>query len=122
MLAEIVNSGIQPLQNTSTLKALSALGQDSMAWSQGWIDRGLRALDEAAAPTAGRFLVGDAVSFADIALVPQLYNARRFNVDVAPFARLLAAEAACLELPAFQAAHPDRQPDAEPAAAPAAAR
>jgi maleylpyruvate isomerase len=116
MLTEIVNSGIQPLQNTSTLQALTALGQDPIAWSRSWIERGLRALDEAAEPTAGRFLVGDAPSFADLALVPQLYNARRFSVDVTPFARLLAVEAACLELPAFQAAHPDRQPDAEPAA------
>ncbi len=62
--------------------------------------------------TAGAFLVGDAVSAADICLIPQLYSARRFGVDTAAFPVLLRVEEACLALPAFTESHPDRQPDA----------
>jgi maleylpyruvate isomerase len=63
--------------------------------------------------TAGKFLVKDDISIADIFLVPQLYAARRFGVMLDGFPALLRVEAALLGLPAFAAAHPDRQPDAE---------
>ena len=66
-----------------------------------------------AASTAGRFLVGDAVSVADVFLVPQLYNARRFGLNIEPYPLLTRVDAACGELPAFHAAHADRQPDRE---------
>jgi maleylpyruvate isomerase len=70
---------------------------------------------EALAPeTAGAFLVGDAPTVADVYLIPQLYNARRFALDLAPYPTLLRAEASCHPLPAFAEAHADRQPDAEP--------
>ncbi|RJS22531.1 maleylacetoacetate isomerase [Corallococcus sp. H22C18031201] len=115
MLAEMVNSGIQPLQNLSVLQKLkNELKADERAWAAHWIGRGLEALEATVKPWAGRFCMGDAVSLADICLVPQLYNARRFAVDVAAFPTLLRIEAACEALPAFQAAHPDRQPDAQP--------
>ena len=113
-LAELVNAGIQPLQNTGPQQRLKALGVDEVAWSRHFIAQGLTALAATAQATAGKFLVGDAVSLADICLVPQLYNARRFGVDLTqpPFALLGRVEAACLELEAFQLAQPDRQPDA----------
>lgn len=111
-LAEIVNSGIQPLQNLTTTRAVVALGGDDTVWVQGFIRSGLAALEAAVAPTAGRFSVGDAPSLADCCLIPQLYSARRFGVDPGGFARLAAIEAACNQLPAFPAAHPDQQPDA----------
>jgi maleylpyruvate isomerase len=114
MIAEMVNSGIQPLQNVSTLREVKALGGDEREWSQLFIGRGLEAAEKAIGPTVGRYCVGDAVTLADVCLVPQLYNARRFGVDVAPYPRLLTVEAACAELPAFHAAHPDQQIDAEP--------
>jgi maleylpyruvate isomerase len=115
-LVEIVNSSIQPLQNAIVLRHLAnELKTDDRAWGRHFIGRGLAALEKVVAETAGRFSVGDSVTTADVYLVPQLYNARRFEVDLAPFTRLLAIEAACNELPAFQAAHPDRQPDAQPA-------
>ena len=110
-LAELVNSGIQPLQNTSVLLKVKADGADDRAWGQHWIAKGLRALEATAADCAGRFLVGDSVSIADVCLVPQLYNARRFDVPVP--SSLARIEEACLALPAFQAAHADRQPDAQ---------
>ncbi len=65
-------------------------------------------------PTAGRFCVGDAPSFADLALVPQLYHARRWKVALDAVPTLLRIEEACHALPAFAAAHADRQPDAKP--------
>ena len=112
-LTEVVNSGIQPLQNLAVMKALAAEGVDAKAWSRRVILEGLRAYEALAEPLAGRFSVGDAPSFADCALVPQLYNARRFEIDVAARLPLLARiDAACAELEPFQAAHPDRQPDA----------
>jgi maleylpyruvate isomerase len=111
-LAEIVNSGIQPLQNLATTERLREMGGDPEAWRHHFISRGLASLERAATETAGTYLVGDAPSFADVYLVPQLYNARRFAVDLAPYPTLTRVEVACVALPAFEAAHPDAQPDA----------
>jgi maleylpyruvate isomerase len=113
-LAEIVNSGIQPLQNLATAEHVKKLGADGGAWQVHFTSRGLAALERTAAETTGAFLVGDALSFADVFLVPQLYNARRFNLDLAPYPTLVRVDAACAALPAFEAAHPDAQPDAPP--------
>lgn len=116
MLAETVNSGIQPLQNLAVLQRIKGEYKgDDKAWCAYWIERGLTAFQTAARETAGTYCVGNAVSFADICLVPQLYGARRFGVDLHPFELLTRIEAACASLPAFQAAHPDKQPDAAPA-------
>ncbi len=112
-LAEMVNAGTQPLQNAVALKYIKErLGGDEAAWARHFIARGLSALEAVAAETAGRYLVGDAVSLADLCLVPQLYNARRYSVDLSPYPLLGRVELACVALPAFAAAHPDRQPDA----------
>jgi maleylpyruvate isomerase len=111
-LAEIVNAGIQPLQNLAVTRRLESLGQDGRAWARAFIEKGLAALEQHGRRLAGRHFVGDEPSLADAYLVPQLYNARRFDVDLAPFPTLLRVEAAAAELPSFQAAHPDRQPDA----------
>ncbi len=116
MLSELVNSGIQPLQNLSVLQRIKGeLKGDDKAWCAYWIDRGLSAFQTSVQETAGTYCLGDAVSFADILLVPQLYGARRFGVDLAPYGLLTRLEAACNRLPAFQAAQADRQPDAQPA-------
>jgi maleylpyruvate isomerase len=110
-LVEIVNAGVQPLQNTGTLAELRRLGGEQAAqdWAVRAISHGLSAL-EAHAGT-GRFLVGDAPTLADVFLVPQLYNARRFGIELT-FPRLLAVEAAACALPAFERARPEAQPDA----------
>ncbi|HEX8536372.1 MAG TPA: maleylacetoacetate isomerase [Cystobacter sp.] len=116
MLSEVVNSGIQPLQNLMVLQRIKSEWKgDDKAWAAHWIDRGLGAFHAMAQQTAGRYCVGDSVSFADVCLVPQLYSARRFGVDLQPYGLLTRVEAACASLPAFQAAHADRQPDAVPA-------
>ena len=114
-IAQVVVSGIQPLQNTSVTKWVrEELGKDDRAWTQHWVTRGMDALEDVVAETAGRFCVGDAVSIADVCLVPQLHFARRVPLDVARCPTLARIEAACAELPAFERAHADRQPDAEP--------
>lgn len=116
MLAEYVNSGIQPLHNLGVLQRVKhELNGDDKAWGAHWCTRGLEALEKMVQPTAGRYCVGDSVTLADVCLVPQLYGARRFALDMTPYPTLLRIEAACAELPAFQASHPDRQPDAAPA-------
>jgi maleylpyruvate isomerase len=111
-LAEIVNAGVQPLQNTSTLGKIKALGGDEAAWIRPFIAAGLAAFARGVAEVSGAFSVGDFPTIADCCLVPQLNGARRFQVDLDPFARLLAIEAHCLPLPAFADAMPHHQPDA----------
>jgi maleylpyruvate isomerase len=112
-LSEIVNAGIQPFQNLVVLAHVrEALKSDDKAWIQKWLGQGMRALDMAATKTAGRFLVGDTPTFADLCLVPQMYAARRMGVPLDAMPTLVRVDASCNELPAFQAAHPDRQPDA----------
>lgn len=117
-LAECVNAGIQPFQNLPLLKIVKEqFGGDATAFAGSYNQKGLVALEALARETAGRFLVGDEPSLADVCLIPQLYSARRFQVDVQPFSTLTRVEAACAALPAFAAAHPDRQPDAPKEAA-----
>ena len=112
-LSEIVNAGIQPFQNLVVLSHVrETLKSDDKAWIQKWLGQGMTALDAAAQSTAGRFLVGDSPTMADMCLVPQMYAARRMGVPLDNMPLLVRVDAACNELPAFQAAHPDRQPDA----------
>ncbi len=111
-LAEIVNSGVQPLQNLTTTNAVNAFGVETVAWVKPFIASGLAAFARAAAETAGAFCVGDSPTIADCCLIPQLQSARRFKIELADLPLLLAIEARCLALPAFAAAMPDAQPDA----------
>ncbi|MBX9699100.1 MAG: glutathione S-transferase C-terminal domain-containing protein, partial [Acetobacteraceae bacterium] len=86
------------------------------AWAHDVIAEGLTACEAMlrdGAATAGPFCFGATPGLADLCLVPQLYNARRFAVDLTPMPRLLAAEAACMTMPAFSETAPERQPDAE---------
>ncbi len=114
-LTEMINSGIQPLQNLFVMQELNRVAPeaDSKAWSAAFIARGLDALEATVRGEDCAFLAGTKPSMADVCLVPQLYNARRFNLDVSAYPRLSAVEAACLELEAFQVSHPDQQPEAE---------
>jgi maleylpyruvate isomerase len=112
-LAELVNSGIQPFQNLPLIARYNEQKLDAKALVAGDIKRGLDALATSAELHAGKFLVGDAPSFADVCLAPQLNAARRFGLDVASWPLLARVEEACNALPAFQAAHADRQPDAQ---------
>jgi maleylpyruvate isomerase len=112
ILAEIVNSGIQPLQNLTTTNQVKAFGGDPSAWPKSFIADGLAAFERAARETAGTYCVGDAPTIADCFLIPQLASARRFAVDISKHDLLLGIEQRCMALPAFADAMPDRQPDA----------
>lgn len=111
-LAEIVNSGIQPMQNLATTAAVNKLGGDSVAWVSPFIASGLAAFAQLAEATAGQFCVGDTPTIADCCLIPQLFSARRFKVDYANLEKLVAIEERCLAMPAFASAMPEQQPDA----------
>lgn len=111
---EIINAGTQPVQNIAVLTELRRLGGDAEAqrWAGSVIGAGLRALEVRAQLHAGRCLVGDAVTLADVFLIPQLYNARRYAVDVTGYPRLLDVEAEVQALEPFARARPEAQPDA----------
>jgi len=115
-LAEIVNSGIQPLQNLAFLLYLrDEFGAERAVHSRLWIEKGLDAYVATLPEHDGLYSVpGEHPSIADFCLIPQLYNSRRFALDLEPYPRLLEIEAACAEHPWFEAAHPDRMPDAQP--------
>ncbi|MEM1024369.1 MAG: maleylacetoacetate isomerase [Myxococcota bacterium] len=111
-IAEIVNSGMQPLQNLSVLQAVERLGSSKQEWVRPFLTRGLAALERKL--DGGPFALGEQPSLADLCIVPQLYSTRRFGIDLGDFPSLLRVEATCRAHPAFEAAHPDRQVDAKP--------
>ncbi len=117
-LALAIACEIHPLNNLRVLQFLGEFfGADETAkatWYHHWLEAGLAPLERqlAASAQTGRCCHGDQPGLADACLVPQLYNARRYALDLAPYPTLLRIEAACLELPAFVAALPERQPDA----------
>ena len=109
--ADTIACDIHPLNNLSALKELrtrfGADGDAIKAWYHEWIERGFDALEKhAAQETSGAFLFGDSPTVAEIALVPQIYNARRYEMDLTAYPALLAVEKKCLELEAFQKARP----------------
>jgi maleylpyruvate isomerase len=114
---EVVNSSIHPVQNLKVMRKLSEdFGTDRLRnfeWAAYWIERGFRGLEVLLEQSAGRYSVGDAVTLADIALVPQVYNAHKFGVELDAFPVIARVDAACRELEAFQLAAPDAQPDFE---------
>jgi maleylacetoacetate isomerase len=112
-MAMAIACDIHPLNNLRVLKYLKGEldhSQDDIdAWYAHWISEGLPALEALAAPMAGKFLFGDAPTAADILLVPQLYNARRYNVPLDDYPTLLRADENASKLEAFARAHPDQQ-------------
>ncbi len=114
----VIGCDIHPLQNLRVLQYLRAeFGQEQdgvEAWCQRWIGDGLRAAEALLAERpATAFAFGDAPGMAEVYLLPQMFSADRFRVDVTGFPRLSAIREACEALPAFADAHPSRQPDAE---------
>lgn len=112
-LALTVACDIHPLNNLRVLKYLKdTLDVDQDArdeWYRHWVAEGLAALEEMAAPRSGKFLFGDTPTLADVCLIPQLFNARRFNVPLDGYPTLVRADENANRLEAFAAAHPDRQ-------------
>ncbi|MGG5807965.1 maleylacetoacetate isomerase [Falsiroseomonas sp. CW058] len=117
-LAGIIACDVHPIQNLRVLVYLKrdlGAGQPAVdAFARHWISLGLDAVEARLAEAeTGAFCHGDAPGMADLCLVPQLGNARRFGLDLARWPRVLRVEAACAALPAFAEAAPERQPDAE---------
>lgn len=120
-LAQLVACDIHPLNNLKVLNFISSpdgLGLDEAArlhWYRHWIADGFGALERLLAEgrPEGAFCHGAAPGLADCCLVPQVYNAERFEVDLSAYPTIQAVNAACLALPAFAGAAPDSQPDAE---------
>jgi maleylpyruvate isomerase len=114
-VAQIVACDIHPLNNVAVLNYLRReLKQDDAAvnaWYHHWVIAGFDAI-ETLLPS-GPYAFGATVSLADICLVPQLYNARRLKVPLDRYPKIVAADAACQKLPAFEQAKPENQPDAE---------
>ena len=118
-LALAVACDIHPLGNLRVLKYLVQvlkIGEDAkLEWARHWVGLGLAGIETQLANDAqtGRFCHGDTPTMADCCLVPQVFNALRFELDMTPYPTIMRIVATCNELPAFSAAHPAQQPDAE---------
>jgi maleylpyruvate isomerase len=118
-MALVIACEVHPIQNLRVLNYLKdnhkQSDDDVNRWARHWIELGFSALQELveSPPRRGKFCFGDAPTLADICLVPQLANARRFGCDLSRFQKLTEIEARCNALPAFSNAAPDKQPDAE---------
>jgi maleylacetoacetate isomerase len=112
-LALAIACDIHPLNNLRVLRHLKEeFGASEEArndWYRHWLSEGFAALEAMAAPRAGTFLFGDSVSLADVCLVPQMFNARRYDLPVDDYPTLVRADSNAVALEAFAAAHPDRQ-------------
>ena len=118
-LAMIPACEIHPIQNLRVLNYVGATyGQDEagrQAWARHWIDVGFAAYEASVAghPQTGRFSHGDTPTMADMSLVPQVFNARRFGNDLSKYPTLMRIFETCMAVPAFDLAQPSKQPDAE---------
>jgi maleylacetoacetate isomerase len=106
-LVQIVNSGVQPLQNTIVRKAISSDPAAQHAWVCRWIERGLGAYEAHVREVSGRFSLGNELTMADLYLVPQVRNARRHAADLSACPRVVAIYDACMELPEVRATDPE---------------
>ena len=118
-MAMIIACEVHPIQNLRVLNHVKATYNQTDAqvnqWAQHWIDVGLAALEQmiVTQPRRGKFCFGDTPTIADICLVPQLGNARRYGCDLAKYPAILEIEKNCMALAAFANAAPEKQPDAE---------
>ena len=114
-MAGIIACDIHPLNNARVGRRLDKMGIDQagiLEWTQGWIRDGFDALEPLIARYGRGFAFGETPTIADCCLVPQVYSANRYEVDLAPWPAIRDVNARAAEHPAFQAAHPTKQPDA----------
>ncbi|XP_017074600.2 probable maleylacetoacetate isomerase 1 [Drosophila eugracilis] len=108
-IVELICSGIQPLQN---IAVQNHLGKDEgLKWAQHWISYGFRGLETVLSQSAGKFSVGNELTMADLCLVPQVRNARRYKVDLSPYPTTVRLYQELQLLDAFKSTHPSTQPD-----------
>lgn len=116
-MALIVACDIHPLNNARVGRKLHHMGIDPagiLDWTQGWIRDGFDTLEPMIARHGKEFAFGDKPTIADCCLIPQIYSANRYEVDLAPYPAIRGVAERAAEHPAFQAAHPNKQPDAKP--------
>lgn len=110
---EMINSGIQPLQNFSVLKYVEEKAKmDKSQWAAYWIQKGLENCEVFLKGRSGSFCFGNNLTLADLFLIPQVYNAKRFQIDLSRLPLIDKINDHCLQIPAFQKALPENQPDA----------
>ncbi|GIX86068.1 maleylacetoacetate isomerase [Caerostris darwini] len=107
-IVDSIVASIQPLQN---MKVLKHVGEGFEAWGRHWVESGFESLERILQDTHGEFCVGDSVTLADVCLVPQVFNASRFKVDMAPFPLITDISSKLSALKAFKDSHPFAQPD-----------
>jgi maleylacetoacetate isomerase len=112
IISDCIAAGIQPLQNVTILDKLNAAGMSGLEFAKEMISSRFAELELILKETSGKYCVGDEVTMADVCLVPQVYNAVRYGVDVAQFPLIHRINTDLLKLAAFADGHPDRQPDA----------
>ena len=114
-LSEVINTGIQPLQNLRVMqevvKRFQCSDEEKKAWSSFWIEEGLYVLEKELQEFEGDFSMGQELSCVDLFLIPQIYNAKRFGIDLNKFPTLSKINETCLGLEAFIKADPSNQPD-----------
>ena len=116
-MSYLIASEIHPLNNLRVLqhlkRALSQSEDQVNTWYRHWIADGLAKLEAELASHKGKFCHGDAPTMADCCLVPQIFNAKRYQSDLAPYPQTMRVFEACMQLEAFDRAQPSKQPDAE---------
>ena len=112
-ISEVINAGTQPIQNLSVMNKVSSVQEERVKWSHFWIERGLKSVEILLSKSAGKFSVGNEITMADFCLVPQVYNANRFKVDMEQFPTIKEIMNNLEKIPAFIKAHPDNQPDSQ---------
>jgi len=110
-IVQHIASGIFPLQNLKVQKYVSGDLNVRTNWARHWIEQGFASLEKTLQQTAGTFCVGSQLTQADLCLVPQVYNARRFGVDLSPYSTIRRIDERCHKEPTCLAAAPDNQPD-----------
>ncbi|SMF20734.1 maleylacetoacetate isomerase [Pseudobacteriovorax antillogorgiicola] len=113
-LVGLIASDTQPIQNLKVLKFRSSDQKERAVWAKHFISEGLVAYEKAIQKTVGTYSFGGQITFADLCLIPQVYNAHRFNVDMNQLPYCEAIYQRCLKLPSCDAAAPHNQPGAQP--------
>ncbi|XP_058442683.1 probable maleylacetoacetate isomerase 2 [Malaya genurostris] len=112
-IVEIIASGIQPLQNDCVLNRVDVEKHEE--WVQFWIGRGFEAIEKLLSASAGKYCVGDEITLADCCLVPMVFNARLWKLDLTPYPTIIRIDQELKDHPAFRDSHPSSQPDYPPA-------
>lgn len=117
-ICEVINSGIQPFQNLSTTNYLSQTmkisDEQKMDWIKHWLTRGFESLETLMQKHSGSYTFGNSITLADCLLIPQVFSAQRFKIDLSPFVKVMEVNNRCLQLTDFIKAGPEKQPDFEP--------